>query len=200
MHRTTYSSGSDVRPEIWVFGLGLLLSVPACDQTPLSADSAACNSYCSALEKCDDRTDFSGCLDECAGEVYRSNRYFEVRAECAQKLSCNLWASEVDYDGRDTCSGTCELQDCVDDGLGSDRSAPLVKDTCVEGAGYLVGCDTSLVLGEVSAQCMDVYPQLSSAYIEESRSCITGRCDEIKACLDELSDRYNTDIRLYSSL
>jgi hypothetical protein len=192
--------------KLWIrlglgLGLGASLGVSsvlgtAC-QNDESTRSSACKLFCQRLETCDDSTDLSGCTIACKEQTYRSDVYFEMRAECAS-LSCNHWASQVTSDGEDDCSGTCALPDCIDDKLDSVELSRTEQQLCDAVKNKLLGCDTSLDPDAVADQCRNVVLSSSGDFATKSRDCVDKPCVEIDRCLDKLSDQYNTDLRIFS--
>jgi hypothetical protein len=171
----------------------------ACDR----ADSggvrrAECARFCESLEKCDDVTDLLDCRDQCEADDVRSDRYYAARADCAEKLSCSRWVHEVNGRGEDVCNADCNLIDCVDDSLGQLKLSEDEENVCMALGTKINACKSSLDAREVKAECEAVIPVLSAAYLEDSERCGEQECGLIAGCFDKLSDRHQTDLKLFS--
>lgn len=183
----------------WVTPLLFALAVCACDRSDDDgARRSECSRFCEALEKCDDTTDLLDCRDQCEEDDVRSNRYYRARADCAEELSCSRWVKEVNGRGEDVCSGSCNLIDCVDDALGQLKLTDLEQNVCMAIGTKLNACDRAREPALTSAECETVLPVLSEAYLEASIRCGEQLCDQISSCIDKLSDRYQTDLKLFS--
>jgi hypothetical protein len=181
---------------------GLLISTLtaiACDRGDSGAKhTTQCARFCAALEKCDDATDVQDCEDGCTADQVHSDAYFKARADCGEKLSCNVWASEVDSQGAPRCEGDCDLVDCVDDVLAKVKLSQPEVQACTSVSTKLDACDPSLDEDESQRSCTRATPLLSRLYLDESQLCVEQKCSEINGCLDDLADEYGTELRLFS--
>jgi hypothetical protein len=175
-----------------------LLTSTACDRGSQSAHGGQCARFCAALEKCDDATDVQDCEDACSDDQVHSSTYFEARADCGEKLSCNIWVNEVDSQGAPRCEGECALVDCVDDRLAKVKLSQAEDQACGSLSTKLNACDPALGVDQSQHACARTTPLLSSAYLDESQLCVERKCSEINSCLDDLADEYGTDLRLFS--
>jgi hypothetical protein len=169
----------------FVAALVLGVTTIACDEGQ-SAREKACEAICDRFESCDDATDVADCQDECVAESFRSDRYFETREECAQSLSCNRLVDQS------------ELDDCVGDALRNDKVSAETENICEGLANTLADCDDAIDGDEVVAACLEIAITLSATYLAESDECGRARCAEVVACLDDLADDYDTDVKLFS--
>jgi hypothetical protein len=128
----------------------------------------------------------------------RSDRYYRARADCGEKLSCSRWVREVNGRGEDVCNEDCNLIDCVDDALGQVKLSDAEEDVCMALGTKLNACDASLDATLVISECTELIPVLSDSYREESERCGAQLCSQIEACFDKLSDRHQTDLKLFS--
>ena len=180
----------------WLCGV----SLSACDRgDDASARNSECSRFCDALEKCEDTTDLLDCRNHCTMNEVRSDAYFRARADCGETLSCNLWASEVDSQGDDTCEGDCNLIDCVDRALAKVKPSDEQVVTCMSIGTKLNACKMSLDAVAIQDECERTLPMLSSSYVEESTLCVERLCGQIEGCLSQLAEDYDTDLRLVSA-
>jgi hypothetical protein len=177
----------------------LISLAPACDRAETGgARRSECARFCASLEKCDDATDLLDCRDQCDADDVRSDRYYAARADCAEKLSCSRWVHEVNGRGEDVCNADCNLIDCVDDSLGQLKLSDAEENVCMALGTKINACKPSLDAREVKAECEDVIPVFSPAYLEDSERCGEQECGLIAGCFDKLSDRHQTDLKLFS--
>lgn len=178
----------------------IALFLSACDRDDAgAARRAECNRFCESLEKCDDATDLLDCRDQCEEDDVRSDRYYSARADCGEKLSCSRWVNEVNGRGEDVCTDNCNLVDCVDDALGKLELTEREERVCMRLGTKLNACDTSRQVSSVIEDCEAVIPILSEAYLDDSERCGEQVCAEISSCFEKLSDRHQTDLKLYSA-
>jgi hypothetical protein len=163
-----------------------------------SARRGECGRFCESLEKCDDATDLLDCKEHCEEDDVRSDRYYRARADCGEKLSCSRWVHEVNGRGEDVCNDDCNLIDCVDDRLSQVKLSDQEKDVCMALGTKLNACNSSLDASLVMAECEDVLPVLSETYLQESARCGEQLCAQIETCMNKLSDRHQTDLKLFS--
>jgi hypothetical protein len=183
----------------------LLLMVGLVGQGLASCDdgidgaTASCRVYCDKLEMCDDGTDLDGCEKICTAQLVRSQAYLESRAQCASKLSCNVFAGEVSTMGEDRCASgeRCELNDCTGDELARAKPTNDQQSYCSRAVTKLNACDRSLEPAVLSTHCLDVVPTLSDGYLQEVQVCIESDCAQVLGCLKRAADRFNTDLSLY---
>jgi hypothetical protein len=157
----------------------------ACDDAP-SRRQKACEAICDSFEKCDDATDVADCQNDCVVQSFRSDRYFETRAECAESLSCNRLEDES------------ELDDCVGDALRNDEVSDDAESICEGLANKLADCDASIEGEEIANDCRKIAVTLSPTYLAESDACGRARCAEVISCFEDLADEYDTEVKLYS--
>ena len=179
--------------------LAVALVGSACDRADdASAQATHCARFCEALERCDDGTDLADCEDHCEADEVRSDAYFRARADCGEKLSCNLWMTEVDNQGDPTCQGECNLSECVDDTLAKIEPSQEEEQVCSSIGTKINACDPTLETRSTMRGCVRTTPLLSPAYLAESKLCLERECAEINTCLGELADEYGTELRLFS--
>jgi hypothetical protein len=189
------TSRGSARGALLLFALGLV----ACDRDDArTARRSECSRFCDSLEKCDDATDLLDCRDQCEDDDVRSDRYYRARADCGEKLSCSRWVNEVNGRGEDVCTDDCNLIDCVDDALAELKLSESEEQACMALGTKLNACDSSRQVSSVIEECEAVIPVLSEAYLEESERCGEQICAEISSCFEKLSDRHQTDLKLYS--
>jgi hypothetical protein len=187
-----------MKPYGLYLGACLVLSL-GCGSHKLSSGERACKQVCKKLEVCNDATDVPGCEDTCTGETFRSDAYFAAKARCVDTLACNHLTGELDTSGQDTCTGAgCQVEDCIDDGLASQKPSPDDSDLCSRMSNKLSACDRTLGAAELEEQCMAVVHGMSDDYLTESTMCIDLACDAISTCLDQTADRYNTTLRIFA--
>jgi hypothetical protein len=175
----------------------LVVALIACDEGEVPVSHKSCKQLCAKLELCNDATDVPGCEQRCRGEVVRSDAYFKARAQCVDRLSCNHLVTELGTSGEDICKGDCQVQDCVDDSLASDRGSQDMEDLCLRSSNKLAACDKTLKSADLAASCMDLAPGMSEDYLDESSACVDEACERIDICLTETADRYDTSLRLF---
>lgn len=172
------------------FALGaLVFTTLACDDGDTdSVRSLKCDEICAHYEMCDDGTDETGCQDRCKAETFRSDTYFEVKAECATDLTCNRLEDQDDsQDLTDCIRRTFRDQDANDD----------VQNLCTSLGNKLSDCDSSLEREVVSSQCEPVAITLSEEYLSASQSCANEICANVESCLENLADDYATRVKVY---
>ncbi|MET0285619.1 MAG: hypothetical protein ABW352_14155 [Polyangiales bacterium] len=175
---------------------GLLAS--ACDDGTLSS-SASCRDYCTKLEVCDDTTDQAGCEAMCNAQRVRSESYLKIRAQCTDKLSCNVWQGEIGLMGEDICASgeRCELNQCVDDGLYDLPKSTDQASYCSRVSSKLNACDRTLEVNTLTMHCSDLVGTLSTQYLDEMSGCIEADCAQVISCLKRAAGRYDTDLTMY---
>jgi hypothetical protein len=184
--------------QCWSAGLAAVL-ILACDKSDdTSAQSKECERFCAQLERCDDGTDLLDCRKHCEADEVRSETFFHVRADCAQMLSCNLWVDEVDSQGDSVCSGECDLGQCVDRKLLDEKLSDEQQHSCTLLGSMVDACDPSYDATQVARDCEQISPLLSEKYREDSEDCVISGCGEIERCLDDLAERYETDLKVFS--
>lgn len=190
---------SHARTLLSLLGMACALAV-GCDQGEESSEqSRACARFCDLLEKCDDGTDLLDCTQHCESDEVRSTAYFRARADCGYELSCNQWMSEVDSQGDDLCSGDdCNLNQCVDHALRDEKLTEAQSRKCEVISNMLSNCDSSLSVAQVAEECERIAPLLSENYLEDSETCVLAPCAKMGPCLDDLAERYDTDLRVFS--
>lgn len=168
-----------------------------CDKT---ADGrvSECAAFCEKAEICDDRTDLSGCRDACVAQTFRSEGYLATRAQCAADLSCNHWIGEITSNGADDCRGECALAACVEKRIKAEMLPDPLEKICQRTSNKLATCDSSLDVQLVLRECRAVAPSVSPEYLTASDDCIALPCTQISACLGDLADRYDADVKIYS--
>ncbi|MDB4986832.1 MAG: hypothetical protein JWN04_2010, partial [Myxococcaceae bacterium] len=144
------------------------LAVAACDDG-VEGGSASCHAYCNKLETCDDATDVLGCEQLCTEQRVRSDVYLAARAQCADKLSCNIFAGEVSVMGEDTCASgnRCKLDACTTNELAAQKLTADQMSYCSRVVTKLNACDHTLDPGSLQTNCLDLAPTLSSAYLTD---------------------------------
>lgn len=178
--------------------LAALFACGACDRNESSYQATQCARFCEALEKCDDETDLADCQDHCEEDEVHSAQYFRARADCGERLSCNLWVNEVDRQGDPQCDGDCDLVACVDSAMAKVDPTDQQEQVCSSVTNKLTACDSHLNEDATERACLRATPALSADYLLESERCIDRKCGEINQCLTDLADEYRTELRLFS--
>lgn len=170
----------------------------ACDDGRAENREAKCQEYCDKLELCDDRTDLNGCERRCVEESTRSDDYMAARTQCASERSCNVWIGEVGVMGEDTCTDdSCQLNDCTADELARRELTKSERTYCEGLVSKLNACDHSMTTAVLEARCHELVPALSQRYLDQIQGCIEVDCSQVKACLEAVRDRFNTEISVY---
>jgi hypothetical protein len=175
-----------------------LLVCSGCDRSESSTQTTQCARFCEALEKCDDETDLADCQDHCQEDEVHSAAYFRARADCGARLSCNLWATEVDRQGDALCETECDLNDCVDNAMADIEPTDAQEEVCSSIGTKVNACDPSLEVDKTERACLRTTPVLSDQYLADSERCVDSQCGDINQCLDDLADEYSTDLKLFS--
>ncbi|MDB4976352.1 MAG: hypothetical protein JWN48_4693 [Myxococcaceae bacterium] len=174
-----------------------ILALAACDDG-VAGNSESCRAFCDKLELCDDATDVLGCEQKCTEQRVRSEGYLAVRAQCANKLSCNNFAGEVSVMGEDSCASgeLCKLDDCTNNELAEQKLTADQMSYCSRVVTKLNACDHTLDPATLQAHCLDLAPTLSPAYLADVSACIEGDCSQVSDCLRRTADRYDTNLTL----
>lgn len=183
----------------WVMGVLLFCVGSASCDNGVVGSSASCRAYCSKLETCDDSTDVLGCEQKCSEQRVRSDTYLAARAQCADKLSCNIFAGEVSGMGEDKCASgqACKLNDCTDNELAMLTLSLDQMAYCTRVVTKLNACDRTLDTSTLQSHCLDLAPTLSSAYLQAESLCIEGDCAQVVSCLQRTAERFETDLSVY---
>lgn len=183
----------------WRSSVALLcLGLSGCDDG-VDELGGSCLQYCEKLELCDDQTDQGGCEQKCAEQLVRSPAYLASRAQCAEKLSCNIFSGEVSTMGEDRCASgeRCELNDCTGDELARQMPTSEQESYCTRAVTKLNACDQTLSPAALRTHCLDVVPTLSPAYLQAVQGCVEADCEQVVSCLQRAADQFNTDLSLY---
>lgn len=168
----------------------LALSASGCDDgKAATVREKKCGEICTRYEMCDDATDQTGCEENCNAEAFRSDTYFEVKAQCVTDLSCNRLGDRDD---------SAELADCVGDALRDKQPDDEAITLCKRLANRLPDCEADLDSDQVQSDCEGVAITLSDEYLDGTSACSDDNaCKDVAGCLDELADTYDTDIKVY---
>jgi hypothetical protein len=187
------------RKSLGWFALALTTLALGCgdEEKAPSLAERKCKEACTKLnEVCDDRVNVAGCASSCASEAFRSDAYFETKADCVDTLRCSAL---LDGAGNDLCatSATCDLNECIVDELEAELSQEQ-EDLCDRVGDKVASCtDLDSDVGE--EECLLAAGTLSPAYVEASADCFNEvSCDDVRECLDDVADTYDANVRLYS--
>jgi len=187
-----------MKPEIGPCVLLLVLGAAGCDDGVAGTRDQSCRVYCEKLESCDNHTDVEGCVRGCELEKTRSDAYLEARTTCVEKDSCNVWMGEVGVMGEDVCRGDkCLLNDCTSDLLAEQKPSSAELAYCERVVSKLNACDHTLTLASLETNCLQLVPALSDSYLERVQVCIEVDCSEVRPCLEQARDLFNTEISMY---
>ncbi len=186
-------------------GVGVaLLALSGCDSDGESERVRECRKVCEKLDMCRSETDLAECEQRCDEQTFRSDLYYRLKSQCVSegRLSCDQWAHELDFRGDDVCPSeqACNLKQCVDRKLLDHALNEEQKEYCRLLADDLFSCDRTLNPDSLAATCMKTLPQVSPEYAAETEDCVNLRClegTEFRRCFDELSLKYNTQIRIF---
>lgn len=148
-----------------------------------------CDEICARYEMCNDETDVTDCESDCSAESFRSDTFFDVKAQCVTDLSCNR------LDERDE---SVALNDCISDDLREKKLGDDALDICMGLSNKLVDCPVDVNTSEVREDCERIAITLSEEYLDGSGDCSRLTCSELSACLSDLADTYDTDVKIYS--
>ena len=188
-------------PPVWAKRISALyFALVSCD-AGISDTSASCQTYCSKLETCDDRTNLLGCEQKCSEQRVRSDLYLTTRAECAEKLSCNIFGGEVDQMGLEKCASgaQCKLNHCTSNELALEADTPSQMSYCQEAVTKIYACDHTLDTEALQISCLDLVPTLSPAYLQDQRQCIEKDCNQLVSCLQRSADHFDAELSIYPS-
>jgi hypothetical protein len=171
----------------FAFG-ALVFATFACDDGDTSVRSQKCDEICAHYEMCDDGTDETGCQDRCKAETFRSDAYFEVKAECALELTCNRLEERDDSE---------DLTDCIRRVFRDAEPIEDVQNLCTSLGNKLADCDSGLDRAVVSSQCEPIAITLSEEYLSASQTCASEICVNVETCLENLADDYSTQVKVY---
>src|SRR5687768_11587250 len=128
----------------FAFGALALTSYGCDDGDVESVRSQKCDEICAHFEMCDDRTDETGCQDNCKAEAFRSDTYFELKAESVTGLTCNR------LEDRDESE---DLNDCIRRSFRDEPSNEDAQSLCTGLGNKLADCDSSLDADAVRNGC-----------------------------------------------
>jgi hypothetical protein len=191
---------SVVRQTIRVVAWALLSMVVGCDDdegTP--ARVTHCRSVCDSLDMCVAETDLTECYARCDDQKFRSDLYYELKAQCVsdRSLSCNEWDHELDRRGEDVCRGdNCKLAECVRNRLRRTEVSPAQKDKCDSQANKLEAC-FGVDARELSRECQLRALELSQEYLADTERCVNGKCGDLKHCIEDLKFEYGTKLSVF---
>lgn len=176
----------------------LTLGAAGCDRSDdETGRTRYCSTFCEELEGCDDGTDLLDCKKHCEADEVHSDAYFQARSSCAASSACNLWSMEVDSQGDDVCTGDCFLTSCTDRKLDDVKLSASDERACTAMANALSNCDGTLDRSAISSECERITPALSASYRDESQLCAESTCAEIQSCLDDLAEKYDTELKVF---
>jgi hypothetical protein len=188
-------------------GAGLLLAAAACAPgEDTSALVQSCRKVCQMRDMCIQDTDLLDCEKRCDDQGFRSALYYQAKAKCVSDgdLACDQWAKELDNRGADLCLGDgCSLDECVQRALATHQLSDTQKDYCQSLTNKLVACDHSLDTSDLIRRCSDTLLELSDSYVSATQDCVDMSCTDehaIPDCLDDLAQRYGTDIKVFGDL
>ncbi len=168
----------------------LIFMAYACDDgDAASLRSQKCDEICAHFEMCDDGTDETGCQDRCKAESFRSDTYFEIKADCTTDLTCNRLVDQDD---------SSDLTDCIRRAFRDEQSSEAAQSLCVSLGNKLADCDSSLSAERVRSECDPVAITLSDDYLNASQQCAGERCAGVESCLESLADDYTTTVKVYA--
>jgi hypothetical protein len=177
--------------------LVMLSCASACgEEEKPSVARRTCEQVCAKFEQCSDETDVTGCEDDCAAAAFRSNAFFRKQADCAEELACNRL---VTPGGDSLCDdqADCPLWDCVLDELDVEPTEEQ-EAVCQEVGSKAEDCNAAVDDEVAEGQCLDAVVGMSDAYAEASLTCFRGACSGINACLDDLADENDANVRILS--
>ena len=190
--------------QTWKVGVGaLLLGLLGCDSGEESVRVKECRNVCDKRNMCLSDTDVADCEQRCDHQEFRSDLYYQLKAECVGdgSLSCDQWANELDVRGEDVCLGDgCKLDECVHRKLLDHKLSDEQEKWCEDLSNDLFACDRSLNANEVTAVCKKTLLEVSPEYAAESEDCVNIRCLDVsgfRQCFADLALKYDTQIRIF---
>lgn len=182
---------SSLRSAAPVVGLTVLTSIAfGCDDgRAVPFREHKCNEICARYEMCNDETDLTDCQSACSAESFRSDVFFDMKAQCVNGLSCNR------LEERDESAA---LADCIRDDLRDKQLSSSMWEMCRDLANKLAACVSTVDPSALQESCESIAVTLSSEYVVASQDCTQLRCAEISSCLSELADAYDTNVKVYS--
>lgn len=192
---------SVVRQTIRVAAWAFLSMVLGCDDDAgVPARVTHCRSVCDKLDMCVAATDLTECYARCDDQEFRSDLYYELKAQCVsdRSLACDEWDHELDRRGEDLCSGPgCKLAECVRTRLRRTEVPAGQKEKCDTQSNKLKACDGTLDARELSRECQLRALELSPEYLADTERCVHLECGDVKHCIEDLKFEYGTDLTVF---
>lgn len=181
----------------------MLLGLLGCDSGEESIRVQECRNVCQKRDMCMSDTDLADCEQRCDRQEFRSDLYYQLKAQCVSDgtLSCDQWAKELDVRGEDVCLGAgCVLDECVHRKLLDHKLSEEQEEWCEDMSNDLFACDRALKPNELTAVCMKTLLEVSPEYAAESEECVDMRCidgSEFRRCFADLALKYDTKIKIF---
>ena len=129
------------------------------------------------------------CRDKCAGESFRSDTYFEIKADCVTGLACNRLQSRDESE---------DLSDCVRRAFRDEATGDEAQMLCTSLSNKISDCDSEIERESVLDECEPIAMTLSDDYLSDSQTCAGELCANLEKCLKNLADDYDTNIKVFS--